>query len=87
MALGVLGLQSQLKTDELQLNLLGLPFLLQGSSHEVSLTVMAVHLPVAVLSSRQGFLMTPPRTVGLFYEPFHGLDLSLNEAITSWAVW
>ena len=46
----------QLETDELQLNLLGLPFLLQGSSHEVSLTAMAVHLPVAVLSSRSGLL-------------------------------
>ena len=30
--------------------------------------------------------MTPPGTIGLFYEPFHGLDLSLNEAITSWVV-
>ena len=46
----------QLKTDKLQLNLLGLPFLLQGSSHEVSLMAMAVHLPVAVLSSRSGLL-------------------------------
>ena len=77
----------QLKTDKLQLNLLGLPFLLQGSSREVFQTAMADHLPVAVLSSRSGFLMTPPGTVGLFYEPFHGLDLSLNEAITSWVVW
>ena len=46
----------QLKTDELQLNLLGLPFLLQGSSHEVFWTVMADHLPVAVLSSPSGLL-------------------------------
>ena len=46
----------QLKTDELQLNLLGLPFLLQGSSHEVSLMAMVVHLPVAVLSSWSGLL-------------------------------
>ena len=64
----------QLKTDELQLNLLGLPFLLQGSSHEVS-------------QAGQGFLMTPSGTDGFFYEPFHSLDLSLNEAITSWVVW
>ena len=46
----------QLKTDKLQLSLLGLPFMLQGSSHEVSLMAMAVHLPVAVLSSRSGLL-------------------------------
>ena len=46
----------QLKTDELQLNLLGLPFLLQGSSREVFQTAMADHLPVAVLSSRSGLL-------------------------------
>ena len=45
-----------LKTDELQLNLLGLPFLLQGSSHEVFQMAMAVHLPVAVLSSQSGLL-------------------------------
>ena len=31
--------------------------------------------------------MTPPSAVGLFYEPLHGLGLSLNEAITSWVVW
>ena len=77
----------QLKTAELQLNLLGLPFLLQGSSHEVSLMAMAVHLPVAVLSSWSGLLVDSSGTVGLFYEPVHGLDLSLNEAITSWVVW
>ena len=46
----------QLETNEQQLNLLGLPFLLQGSSHEVSLMAMAVHLPVAVLSSQSGLL-------------------------------
>ena len=46
----------QLETDELQLNLLGLPFLSQGSTHEVSLPAMAVHLPVAVLSSQSGLL-------------------------------
>ena len=77
----------QLETDELQLNLLGLPFLLKGSSHEVSLTAMAVHLPVAVSQASQGFLMTPPGAVGLFYEPFYSMDLSLNEAITLWVVW
>ena len=76
----------QLKTDELRLNLLGLPFLLQGSSHEVFWTAVAVHLPVAVLSSQSG-LLGDSRTVGLFYEPFHSLDLSLNEAITLWVVW
>ena len=73
----------QLKTDKLQLNLLGLPFLLQGSSHEVSLMAMAVHLPVAVLSSRSGLLDDSSQS----YEPLHGLDLSLNEAITPWVVW
>ena len=46
----------QLKTDEQQLNLLGLPFLSQGSSHEVSLPVMMICLPVAVLSSWSGLL-------------------------------
>ena len=56
MALGCTWPAMQLKTEELQLNLLGLPFLLQGSSHEVSLTAMAVHLPVAVLSSQSGLL-------------------------------
>ena len=35
----------------------------------------------------QGFLMTPPQGAGLFHEPLHGLDLSLNEAITPWVVW
>ena len=35
----------------------------------------------------QGFLVTPPRTCGFLHEPFHGLDLSLNEAITPWVVW
>ena len=77
----------QLKTDELQLNLLGLPFLLQGSSHEVFRMAMADHLPVVVLSSRSGLLDDSSGIVGLFYEPLHGLDLSLNEAITLWVVW
>ena len=76
----------QLKTDELQLNLLGLPFLLQGSSREVFQTAMADHLQWLCSQASQGFLMTPPGTIRLFYEPFHGLDLSLNEAITSWLV-
>ena len=77
----------QLKTDKLQLNLLGLPFLSQGSSHEVSLLARVIHLPVAVLSSRSGLLDDSFQAAGLFHEPLHGLDLSLNEAITPWVVW
>ena len=50
----------QLKTDELQLNLLGLPFLLQGSSREVFQTAMADHLQWLCSQAGQGFLMTPP---------------------------
>ena len=77
----------QLKTDELRLNLLGLPFLLQGSSHEVFQQRWQTISQWLCSQASQGFLMTPPGAVGLFYEPFHGLDLSLNEAITSWVVW
>ena len=77
----------QLKTDELQLNLLGLPFLLQGSSYEVFRRRWQTISQWLCSHAGQGFLVTPPGTVGLFYEPIHGLDLSLNEAITSWVVW
>ena len=44
----------KLETDKQQLHQLELPFLLQDSSHEVSLLVRADHLPVAVLSNWSG---------------------------------
>ena len=75
----------QLKTDEQQLNLLGLLFLSQGSSHEVSLLARANHLPVAVLSSWLGLL--EDFLMAFLHEPLHGLDLPFNEAITLWVVW
>ena len=56
----------QLETDEQQLHPLGLPFLLQGSSHEVSLLMRANHLPVAVLSNQSGLPETPSHADGLF---------------------
>ena len=44
----------QLEIDKQQLHPLGLPFLLQGSSCEVSLLVRSNHFPVAVLSNWSG---------------------------------
>ena len=35
----------------------------------------------------QGLLVTPSCTCSFLHEPFHSLDLSLNEAITLWVVW
>ena len=70
----------QLKTDELQLNLLGLPFLLQGSSHEVFQTAMADHLPVVVLSSRSGLLDDSSRNCWPFLWAF-----SWSGSVSQWS--
>ena len=84
----------QLKTDEWQLNLLGLPFLSQGSSHEVSLLARAIYLPVAVLWSLSGLLKDSflswwpfPWASSWSGSAFQWSHYSVGSLVMRWCVW